>query len=65
MSPSAGLKYVPNWCKLEKAGYDPHDWIHYPDNIQTAEGDSHSANCLISYGGEANGTSRSGHAPNQ
>ena len=24
-------------AQLEKAGYDPHDWIHYPENIQAAE----------------------------
>ncbi|PLZ04214.1 hypothetical protein CY652_00600 [Burkholderia sp. WAC0059] len=24
-------------AQLEKAGYNPHDWIHYPDNIQAAE----------------------------
>jgi hypothetical protein len=23
--------------RLERAGYNPRDWIHYPDNIQAAE----------------------------
>ncbi len=24
-------------AQLEKAGYDPHDWVHYPENLQAAE----------------------------
>jgi hypothetical protein len=23
--------------RLERAGYNPRDWVHYPDNIQAAE----------------------------
>ncbi|RDU99270.1 DUF4148 domain-containing protein [Trinickia dinghuensis] len=24
-------------ARVEQAGYNPHDWIHYPENIQAAE----------------------------
>ena len=52
-------------AQLEKAGYDPHDWIHYPENIQAAEAKVAAQNAtaqaaVSGYGGAANGTSRSG-----
>ena len=53
--------------QVEKAGYEPQDWTHYPENLQTAEAKvaaqnaeaqgSHSA-----FGGATDGTSRSGPA---
>jgi hypothetical protein len=54
-------------AQLEKAGYDPHDWIHYPENIQAAEAKVAAQNAtaqapVSEYGGAANETSRSGAA---
>jgi hypothetical protein len=53
--------------QLEKAGYDPHDWIHYPENIQAAEAKVAAQNAIAQaqapvsgYGGAVDGTSRSG-----
>lgn len=51
--------------QVEKAGYDPHDWIHYPENIQAAESKVAAQNAAAQrtgsgYGGAAAGTSRSG-----
>jgi Domain of unknown function (DUF4148) len=53
-------------AQLEKAGYDPHDWIHYPENIQAAEAKvaaQNAAQAAVSgYGGAADETSRAGTA---
>ena len=54
-------------AQLEKAGYDPHDWIHYPENIQAAQAklaaENATAQAAVSgYGGATDGTSRSGAA---
>ena len=55
-------------AQLEKAGYDPHDWIHYPENIQAAQAKVAAQNATAQgaaasgYGGAADGTSRSGTA---
>ncbi|NPT60140.1 DUF4148 domain-containing protein [Paraburkholderia elongata] len=54
-------------AQLEKAGYDPHDWIHYPENIQAAEAKVAAQNAtaqapVSGYGGAVDGTSRSGAA---
>jgi hypothetical protein len=53
--------------QLEQAGYDPHDWIHYPENIQAAEAKVAAQNAVAqgavsSYGGNTDGNSRSGRA---
>jgi hypothetical protein len=53
--------------QLEQAGYDPHDWIHYPENIQAAQAKVATQNAtaqaaVSGYGGAADGTSRSGAA---
>jgi hypothetical protein len=54
-------------AQLEKAGYDPHDWIHYPENIQAAEAKVAAQNAtaqaqapVSGFGGVTDGTSRSG-----
>lgn len=52
-------------AQLEKAGYDPHDWIHYPENIQAAEAKVAAQNAtaqahVSGFGGAADGTSGSG-----
>ena len=54
-------------AQLEKAGYDPHDWVHYPENLQAAEAKVAAQNttaqgAVSEYGGVAGGTSRSGTA---
>jgi hypothetical protein len=53
--------------QVERAGYDPRDYVHYPENIQAAEAkveaQSATAQAATSgYGGASNGTSRSGTA---
>ena len=57
-------------AQLEKAGYDPHDWIHYPENIQAAEAKLAAQNAtaqsaVSGYGAATDGTSRSGTASRQ
>ena len=54
-------------AQLEKAGYDPRDWVHYPENIQAAEAKVAAQNAtaqaaVSGYGGAADGASRSGTA---
>ena len=54
-------------AQLEQAGYDPHDWIHYPENIQAAQAKVAAQNAtaqaaVSGYGGATDGTSRSGAA---
>jgi Domain of unknown function (DUF4148) len=53
-------------AQLEKAGYDPHDWIHYPENIQAAQAKVAAQNAnqaaVSGYGGAADETSRAGMA---
>ena len=51
--------------QLEKAGYNPRDWVHYPENIQAAEAkvaaQTDQQQATQAYGGVAeNGTSSSG-----
>jgi hypothetical protein len=54
-------------AQLEKAGYDPRDWVHYPENIQAAEAKVAAQNAtaqaaVSGYGGAADGATRSGTA---
>lgn len=51
--------------QVEKAGYNPNDWMHYPENIQAAEarvatekGAAQADNS--GYGASSNGTSQAG-----
>ena len=49
-------------AQLEKAGYDPHDWVHYPENIQAAQAKVAAQNAATQgvgsgYGGAVDGTS--------
>ncbi|MCX4145009.1 MULTISPECIES: DUF4148 domain-containing protein [Paraburkholderia] len=51
--------------QVEKAGYNPGDWIHYPENIQAAEARVAAQNGTVQadhagYGEGATGTSESG-----
>lgn len=57
-------------AQLEKAGYDPADRIHFPQNIQAAEGKMAAQNgvaqaTMAGYGGSVDGTARSGAAIGQ
>ena len=54
-------------AQVEKAGYDPRDGVHYPENLQAAEAKVASENATAQaavggYGGAAAGASRSGAA---
>ncbi|SDG60843.1 DUF4148 domain-containing protein [Paraburkholderia phenazinium] len=47
--------------QVEKAGYNPSDWIHYPENIQAAEARVAAEKGDASgYGAGSNGTSQAG-----
>ena len=55
---------------VEKAGYQPGDWLHYPENLQAAEAKVAAQNAtaqagVSGYGGEAIGTSVSGRVAGQ
>jgi K+-transporting ATPase c subunit len=45
--------------QLRAAGYDPADWMHYPDNIQAAEAKLQAQKVAQGYGASTNGTSQS------
>jgi len=54
-------------AQVEKAGYDPRDYVHYPENLQAAEAKVAAQNATVQaavsgYGGAADGASRSGTA---
>jgi hypothetical protein len=47
--------------QVEKAGYNPSDWMHYPENIQAAEARVAAEKGDTSgYGASSNGTSQAG-----
>lgn len=49
--------------QVEKAGYNPNDWIHYPENIQAAEARvaaEKQANATA-YGSGSNGSTQAGN----
>lgn len=45
---------------LRAAGYNPNDWMHYPDNIQAAQARVDAEKANTAYGPSTNGTSQSG-----
>lgn len=48
-------------AQLEKAGYNPNDWMHYPANIQQAEAIVAQQNSNnTAYGADTGSTSQSG-----
>ncbi len=56
--------------KVEKAGYNPRDWMHYPDNIQAAEQRVSAQEGIAQadtsgYGPAKEGTSQSGSRTNE
>jgi hypothetical protein len=56
--------------EVEKAGYDTHDWVHYPENIQAAENKVVAQNAAAEgsnsgVGGVVDGANRSGQAHHQ
>lgn len=46
--------------QLRAAGYDPSDWMHYPENIQAAEARVAADKANTAYGPSTSGTSQSG-----
>ncbi|MFC5428917.1 DUF4148 domain-containing protein [Paraburkholderia denitrificans] len=46
--------------QLRAAGYNPNDWMHYPDNIQAAEAKINAQRAATAFGPSTNGTSQSG-----
>ncbi|WP_144156735.1 DUF4148 domain-containing protein [Paraburkholderia sp. BCC1885] len=47
--------------RVEQAGYNPHDWYHYPANIQAAEARiAAEKGASASYGSGSNGSSQAG-----
>jgi len=49
-------------ARVEKAGYNPNDWYHYPANIQAAEARIAADNKAdaTAYGSSSNGSSQAG-----
>ncbi|POR50173.1 uncharacterized protein DUF4148 [Paraburkholderia eburnea] len=48
-------------AQLEKAGYNPNDWMNYPTSLQRAEVIVAQQNSnAATYGGATNGTSQAG-----
>ena len=45
--------------QLRAAGYEPGDWMHYPENIQAAEAKVEAQKAATAYGPSTNGTSQS------
>jgi hypothetical protein len=46
-------------AQLRAAGYDPSDWMHYPDNIQAAEAKVEAQKTATAYGPSTGSTSQS------
>ncbi|RFU46631.1 DUF4148 domain-containing protein [Paraburkholderia sp. DHOC27] len=46
--------------QVEKAGYNPSDWMHYPENIQAAEARVAADKQAAAYGSGSNGSSQAG-----
>jgi hypothetical protein len=47
-------------AQLRAAGYDPSDWMHYPENIQAAEQKVAAEKSTTAYGPSTTGSSQSG-----
>ncbi|WP_322046661.1 DUF4148 domain-containing protein [Paraburkholderia sp. J67] len=47
-------------AQLRAAGYDPSDWMHYPENIQAAEQKVAAEKANTAYGPSTGSTSQSG-----
>jgi hypothetical protein len=65
--PATRAQVTADLAQLEKAGYDPRDWLHYPENVQAAEAKVAVQNATAqaaasAYGGASDGASRSGAA---
>jgi hypothetical protein len=46
-------------AQVRAAGYDPSDWMHYPENIQAAEAKVAAQKAATAYGPSTSGTSQS------
>ncbi|MBN3856505.1 MULTISPECIES: DUF4148 domain-containing protein [unclassified Paraburkholderia] len=47
-------------AQLRAAGYDPNDWMHYPQNVQAAEQKIAAEKANTAYGPSTGSTSQSG-----
>ncbi|MBB3257117.1 hypothetical protein F4827_001919 [Paraburkholderia bannensis] len=47
-------------AQLRAAGYDPSDWMHYPQNVQAAEQKIAAEKANTAYGSSTGTTSQSG-----
>jgi hypothetical protein len=47
-------------AQLRAAGYDPNDWMHYPQNVQAAEQKIAAEKANTAYGSSTGSTSQSG-----
>ena len=47
-------------AQVRAAGYDPSDWMHYPENIQAAEAKIAAQRASTAYGPSTSGMSQSG-----
>lgn len=67
--PASRAEVRANLVQVENAGFDPSDFVHYPENLQTAQAKSAAHNDAMTqnpssgYGGEADGAVYSGHTP--
>ena len=57
-------------AQLQNAGYNPRDWVNYPENFQTAQAKVADRNgagkrAVSGYGGGVDGTTGSGSATGQ
>ncbi|WP_027796300.1 DUF4148 domain-containing protein [Paraburkholderia acidipaludis] len=46
--------------RAEQAGYNPNDWLHYPENLQAAQARIAANNDKTTYGAGTNGSSQAG-----
>ena len=50
--------------RVERAGYNPNDWMHYPENIQAAEARVGAQTSNSAYGRDSNGSAQTGQRTN-
>ncbi len=46
--------------RAEQAGYNPNDWLHFPENLQAAQARIDAHNDNTAYGTGTNGSSQTG-----
>ncbi|WP_269501298.1 DUF4148 domain-containing protein [Burkholderia sp. IMCC1007] len=65
--PQTLAELIAELAQLRKAGYDPQDWAHYPENLRAAQAKVESQNSMAQgdasgYGRATGEASRSGSA---